>query len=223
MRRAITFVFSVMLMSSLLPIGVASASPLATTTVLEAPNTYGINAVMPLRIQVTNNDGSSAPTGAVTLATNSGEKVTTVQLTPTDNGGYSWAIINWWTPLMGVNKLRATYTPNSSNFSPSASTFAQILITEENPLAVVRLPDRFVEGTQANVTLLVNPKNGGGSATLNVNNRQIYASTPVTFTGQVDMPWTPTESIPYVITINYTNRDRNNAAQVRQSVFAFPN
>lgn len=223
MRNTLKFIASFVLTIALLPLGVAHASPLATTTVLEAPNTYGINAVMPLRIQVTNNDGSTAPTGTVRLATDSGEVVSTVQLTPTDNGGYSWAIVNWWTPRMGVTKLRATYTPDSSAFLPSASTFSQILMTEENPLAVVRMPDRFVVGTQANLTLLVNPKNGGGSATLNMNNRQIYASTPVTFTGQVDMLWTPTESKPYVITINYTNRDRNNAAQVRQSIFANPN
>lgn len=223
MRLGTKFALAVVLVASLLPFGVASASPLSTTTVLEAPNTYGINAVMPLRIQVTNNDGSAAPTGEITLSTDLGEEVTTVPLTPTDNGGYSWAIVNWWTPQLGVTKLRASYTPSNADFAQSSSTFSQILMLEQNPLAVVRMPDRFVVGTNANLTLLVNPKNGGGSATLNVNNQQIHPSTPVTFTGQVDMPWTPTDSIPYVITINYTNRDQDNAAQVRQSVFAFPN
>lgn len=199
----------------------AHASAITTSTVIEAPNQFGINSAMPLRIQVTNVAGASAPMGTVTLQDNLGRALTTVPLQPTNNGGYSWAIINWSSERFGLNQLRAVYNPGSSSFAASQSTLAGIFILESTPLVVIRMPDRFVVGTQANLTALVNPASGGGSAVLQVNNRQVYNSTPVNQNGEISFPWTPTASTQYTFVIDYTNRDGTAGAQMRQSVFAF--
>ena len=198
-----------------------TTSTTSTSTVIEAPNQFGINTAMPLRIQVTNVGGASAPTGTVTLQDDLGRALTTVPLQPTNNGGYSWAIINWSTERFGLNQLRAVYNPASSSFAASQSTLAGIFILETTPLVVIRMPDRFVVGTQAYLTALVNPASGGGSAVLQVNNRQVYNSTPVSQTGEISFPWTPTASTQYTFVIDYTNRDGTDSAQMRQSVFAF--
>lgn len=200
----------------------AQASTITTSTVIEAPNQFGINSAMPLRIQVTNVGGTSAPTGTVTLQDNLGRVLTTVPLQPTNNGGYSWATINWWSERFGLNQLRAVYNPGSNSFAASQSTLAGIFILETTPLVVLRMPDRFVVGTQANLTALVNPASGGGSAVLQVNNRQVYNSTTVNPAGEISFPWTPTASTQYTFVVDYTNRDGTAGAQMRQSMFASP-
>ena len=94
MRRSFGFGIAVALLVALIPSVGVSAATTSTTTVIEAPNQYGINAPMPLRIQVTNNRGGAAPTGTVTLRDNVGRFIADAPLITTDNGGYSWAIIS---------------------------------------------------------------------------------------------------------------------------------
>jgi hypothetical protein len=221
MRRFLTLSLLPALVFAFLPASIAHAAPTATVTMVEAPNQFGVNAVMPLRIQVTAVSGSDAPTGSVTLFNNAGQQLQRIPLRPAIGGGLSSVIVNWWTFDLGLNKLRAVYTPDNANFTASQSTFAGIFITESTPLAVLRMPDRFVVGTQANLTVLINPANGGGSATFNVNNRQVRPSTPNN-QGQIAFPWTPETSTQYTFVINYTNRDGTDARQIRQPTFAFP-
>lgn len=222
MRRIFGLSLVLALFMALVPAVGAQANSASTTTVIEAPNQFGLNASMPLRIQVTNNSGAEAPTGSVTLQDGLGRSQITVALTPTNNGGYSYAFINWSTQQLGLNSLRAVYRPNTSDFNPSQSTFAGTYVFEETPLAVLRMPDRFVVGTQANLTVLINPAKGGGSATFNVNNVQVRPSTP-NVTGEIAFPWTPDRSTQYTFVINYSNRNGSAARQVRQPTFAFPN
>lgn len=221
MRRLLSFGTLLAFAFALIPIGGAQASGTSTTTVIEAPNQFGVDAPMPLRIQVTNDAGAAAPSGSVTLQDGLGRPQITVGLTPTDNGGYSYALIGWATQQLGLNNFRAVYTPNTADFAASSSTFAGTYIFAETPLAVLRMPDRFVVGTQANLAVLINPADGGGSATFNVNNVQVQPSTP-NLNGQVLFPWTPERSTQYTFVINYSNRDGNAARQITQPTFAFP-
>ena len=222
MRRTFGLGLILALLIALVPAVGANAATSPTTTVIEAPNQFGVDTAMPLRIQVTNNAGAAAPTGSVTLQDGLGRSQITVALTPTNNGGYSYALIGWATQQLGLNSLRAIYTPNNSEFAASRSTFAGTYIFETTPLAVLRMPDRFVVGTQANLAVLINPANGGGSATFNVNNLQVYPSTP-NVTGEILFPWTPDRSTQYTFEINYSNRSGNAARQIRQPTFAFTN
>lgn len=222
MKRMTVRAVFVALLLSLVPAVAAQANTTATTTVLEAPNQFGVNSAMPLRIQVTNTSGAAAPTGTVTLQDSQARTLITVPLTPTTNGGFSWAIINWWSQQLGFNQLRAVYNPGASGFAASQSTYAGIFILESTPLAVLRMPDRFVVGTPANLTTLVNPGNGGGSAVLQVNNQQVANSTPINAAGQVPFVWTPTSSTNYTFVIDYSNAGGTDGRQIRQSMFAFP-
>jgi len=222
MRRTLGLSLILAMLIALTPTVGANAAGSPTTTVIEAPNQFGLDDAMPLRIQVTNNVGAAAPTGSVTLEDGLGRTQITVGLTPTNNGGYSYALIGWEAQQLGLNSLRAFYTPNSPEFAGSSSTFAGTFIFEETPLAVLRMPDRFVVGTQANLAVLINPADGGGSATFNVNNEQVRPSTP-NVNGEILFPWTPERSIQYTFVINYSNTDGNAARQVRQPTFAFTN
>jgi hypothetical protein len=222
MRRTLGLGLIMGLLVAFVPAVSAQADTASTTTVIEAPNQFGVNAVMPLRIQVTNNAGAAAPTGSIALQDSLGRTITTTALRTTDNGGFSFAIINWATQQTGLQKLRAVYTPNSASFAPSQSTYAGTLVLQATPLAVLRMPDRFVVGTQANLTVLINPANGGGSATFNVNNVQVRPSTP-NVNGEIAFPWTPERSTQFTFVINYSNGAGTNSLQVRQPTFAFPN
>ena len=222
MRRLLGFAAVVAVAFAIVPTTNVHAAATSTTTVIEAPNQFGLDTSMPLRIQVTNNAGAAAPTGSVTLQDELRRPQITVALTPTDNGGYSYALINWSRQQLGLTHLRAVYTPDSADFTGSTSTFAGTFIFQETPLAVLRMPDRFVVGTQANLAVLVNPANGGGSATFNVNNTQIRPSTP-NVNGEILFPWTPELSTHYTLVFNYSNRDGSAGRQVRQATFAFTN
>lgn len=222
MRRTLGLGLILAILIAFVPAVGANAATSSTTTIIEVPNEFGVNASMPLRIQVTNDQGAAAPTGSVTLQDQLGRSLITVALTPTDSGGYSYAFINWSTQQLGLSKLRAVYTANSPEFTGSQSTFAGTFIFPETPLAVLRMPDRFVVGTEANLTVLINPANGGGSATFNVNNVQVRPSTP-NVTGEILFPWTPERSTQYTFVINYSNSNGTAARQVRQPTFAFTN
>lgn len=222
MRKTFGFGLLTALVLSLAPITSAHAAPISTTTVIEAPNQWGVDSNMTIRVQVTADSGSSAPTGTLKIYDNFGAYVNQYSLTPTNNGGYSWAQFLWSASSLGRNGLKAVYTSNSSDFTSSQSTFAGIQVIPETPLTVLRMPDRFVVGTQANLVLVITPPNGGGSATFSANNRQIYASTR-NVNGQIAFPWTPTQPIPYTFVSNYSNSAGNAANQVRQSMLAYAN
>lgn len=221
MNRVLALVLAFLI--ALIPTTSATAAPASTTTVIEAPNQYGVNDPMPLRIQVSNNDGASAPVGTVTIETNLGQTVATVPLVPTDNGGYSWAIFSWWSTQLGLRQLRAVYNPSDGNFAASQSTLAGTLILESTPVVVLRMPDRFVVGTQANLTALINQPVPNGTASLAVNNGSAYGSTPVNAANEVPFPWTPTTSTQYTFLVEFTNATATNWGSMRQSMFAFPN
>lgn len=221
MRRVFGLGAIAALLVAFLPATAAQAAPTSTTTVVEAPNQFGINDSMPIRVQVTSNSGTAAPTGSVSLYSNTGTRLATSALT-TSTSGYSSAIMNIWYQSLGLQKLRAVYTPSSADFAGSESTYAGTMILSSTPLAVLRMPDRFVVGTQANLTALISPAGVGGSATFNANNRQYFASTP-NVNGQINFPWTPTTSTQYTFVINYTNEAGDASMQVRQPTFAFPN
>lgn len=223
MRRSFGLGLVLALLVALIPFAGANAATISTTTVLEAPNQYGVNASMPLRIQVTNDEGASAPTGTVTLQDNVGRTITTASLQPTDNGGYSWAYIDWWSNRLGFNQLRAVYNPSGTTFAASQSTLAGILILESTPTAVLRMPDRFVVGTPANITALINQPVPNGTAALQVNNRSIYGSTQVNAANEVPFPWTPTTSTQYTFLLEFTNATASNWGRMEQAVFAVPN
>ena len=222
MRRTLGLRLVTALFMALVPTVGASATTVSTTTVLEAPNQFGSGSNMPIRVQVTANSGGAAPTGDVTIYNSFGAYVNTYNLTPTNNGGYSWAEFIWSSSTPGRNGLKAVFSPNVSGFASSASTFAGIQILAETPLTVLQMPDRFVVGTQANLALIITPATGGGAATFNVNNVQVYPSTP-NQTGKILFPWTPTSSTQYTFVINYTNRNGTAARQLRQSILAFAN
>ena len=223
MRRSFGFGIAVALLVALIPSVGVSAATTSTTTVIEAPNQYGINAPMPLRIQVTNNQGGAAPTGTVTLRDNVGRFIATTSLVTTDNGGYSWANISWWSERLGLSQLRAVYTPTGGTFAPSQSSFAGILILESTPTAVLRMPDRFVVNTPANITALINQPVPNGTASLQVNNRSVYGSTPVNAANQVPFRRTPTTSTQYTFLLQFTNATGSAWGQMEQAVFAYPN
>lgn len=223
MRRSFGFGLVLALLVALIPFAGANAATTSTTTVIEAPNRFGVNAPMPVRIQVTNDEGASAPTGTVTLQDNVGRVIATAPLQPTDNGGYSWAFIDWWSDRLGFNQLRAVYTPSGTTFAASQSTLAGIFIQEATPTVVLRMPDRFVVGTPANLTALINQPVPNGSAALQVNNRSVYGSTQVNAANEVPFTWTPTASTQYTFLIQFTNATASNWGQVEQSMFAFPN
>lgn len=222
MRRTFGLSLIVALLVALVPAVGATAATVSTTTVLEAPNQFGSGANMPIRVQVTSDSGAAAPTGNVTIYNSFGAYVNTYTVTPTNNGSYSWVEFTWSSSTIGRNGLKAVFSPNTSDFATSASTFAGIQILRETPLTVLRMPDRFVVGTQANLTLIVTPANGGGSATFNVNNVQVYPSTP-NRTGQINFPWTPTDEINYTFVSNYSNSAGNAAQSLRQAVHAYAN
>jgi len=222
MRRNFGLGFILALLIALIPSVGANAATISTTTVLEAPNQFGVNAAMPLRIQVTNNEGAAAPTGTVTLQDNLNRVIATVPLQPTDNGGYSWAYIDWWSNQLGLKQLRAVYTPDNTSFAASQSTLAGVLILEATPTVVLRMPDRFVVGTQANLTALINQSVPNGTASLQANNRSLYGSTPVNFANEVPFPWTPTISTQYTFLVEFTNATGSNWGQKQQAVFVFP-
>ena len=192
MRRLLGFGSLLALVFALIPSVGAQAADTSTTTVIEAPNQFGVDSNMQVRVQVTADAGAAAPTGAVTIYNSFGAYVNQYTLTPTDNGGYSWAQFTWSSPTLGRNGLKAVYTPNSAAFGASQSTFAGIQIFQDTPLAVLRMPDRFVVGTQANLQLIITPSTNAGSSTFNVNNVQVFTSTP-NKTGAIDFPWTPTQ------------------------------
>ena len=221
MRRIFGIAAIAALSLAILPASVSQAATVQTTTVLEAPNQFGVNSNMPVRVQVTSDSGAAAPTGTVSIYNSFGAFVQTLTLTPTDNGGYSWAEFTWAASALGRNGLRAVFNSNSADFSSSASGYAGIQIFQTTPLTVLKMPDRFIVGTPATLTLIVTPANGGGAATFNVNNVQYYASTPNT-TGNITFTWTPTESIPYTFVSNYSNAAGNASESLRQSVFANP-
>ena len=223
MRRTFGLSLILALLVALVPAVGASAATTSTTTVLEAPNRYGVNDPMPLRVQVTNDEGASAPTGTVTLRDNAGRFVASAPLVPTNNGGYSWAIISWWSETLGLNQLRAVYNPTGTTFAASQSTLAGIFIQETTPTAVLRMPDRFVVGTQANLTALINQPVPNGTASLEINNRSAYGSTQVNAANEVPFPWTPTASTQYTFVVEFTNATASNWGRVQQSMFAFPN
>lgn len=214
------FSFSLVLVLALVPTAPVLATPQSTTTVIEAPNQFGLRDSMPLRIQVTNDNGPDSPTGTVTLKDEDGRDLGVFRLQPTNRGGYSWAIVPWSTETLGLHKLRAIYNPGAQVFSPSSSTLAGIFIESSTPTVVLRMPDRFVVDTPANLTALVNQPTAGGSAVLQVNNFQVYNSTQVNFAGEVPFPWTPTRSTHYTFAINYTSSSGSHWGTVRQSVFA---
>ena len=222
MRKTFGLGLITALVLSLVPVSGAHAAPTSTTTVIEAPNQWGVDSNMTIRVQVTADSGAPAPTGTVTIYDNFGAYVNQYSLTSTDNGGYSWAQFLWSANTLGRNGLKAVYTSNSPDFSSSQSTFAGIQVMSETPLTVLRMPDRFVVGTQANLVLVITPANGGGSATFSANNKQIYASTR-NINGQIAFPWTPTQPIPYTFVSNYSNAAGNAANQVRQSMLAYSN
>jgi len=222
MRRTIGLGFVLALLIALIPSVGANAATISTTTVLEAPNQFGVNAPMPLRIQVTNDEGATAPTGTVTLQDNLNRVIATVPLRPTDDGGYSWAYIDWWSNQLGLKQLRAVYTPTDASFAASQSTLAGVLILEATPTVVLRMPDRFVVGTQANLTALINQPVPNGTASLEVNNRSAYGSIAVNFANEVPFPWTPTTSTQYTFVVEFTNATGSNWGQMQQAVFAFP-
>lgn len=220
MRRTFGLSLVIALLVAFVPTVGASAATVSTTTVLEAPNQFGLGSNMPIRVQVTANSGAAAPTGNVTIYNAFGAYVNTYTLTPTNDGGYSWAEFIWSSSTLGRNGLKAVFSPNSSDFAPSASTFAGIQILRETPLTVLQMPDRFVVGTPANLTLIITPWNGGGAATFNVNNVQMFPSTP-NRTGQIEFPWTPTQEINYTFVINYTNTAGDASESLRQAIHAF--
>lgn len=222
MRRIFGLSLILALLVTLVPTVGATAATTSTTTVLEAPNRYGLDAPMPLRVQVTNNEGASAPTGTVTLRDNAGRFVASAPLVPTNNGGYSWAIINWWSETLGLNQLRAIYNPSGTTFAASQSTLAGIFIQESTPTAVLRMPDRFVVGTPANLTALINQPVPNGTASLQVNNRSVYGSTQVNAANEVPFTWTPTASTQYTFLLEFTNATAGNWGVAQQAVFAFP-
>ena len=222
MRRLLSLAALVAVALAIIPTTNAHAAATSTTTVIEAPNQFGAESNMQIRVQVTADSGAAAPTGNVTIYNNFGAYVATYNLTATDNGGYSWVTFNWSSTTLGRNGLKAVYSPYTNDFVPSQSTYAGIQILTSTPLAVLRMPDRFVVGTQANLVLVITPGTGGGTATFNVNNDQIYASTPLT-NGQIAFPWTPAEPIPYVFVSNYSNAAGNASQQMRQSMLAYSN
>ena len=222
MRRLLSVGALLAMAFAIVPTTSAHAAPTSTTTVVEAPNQFGADSNMQIRVQVTADSGAAAPTGNVTIYNNFGAYVATYTLTATDNGGYSWVNFTWSSPTVGRNGLKAVYSPNSVDFAPSQSTYAGIQILTSTPLAVLRMPDRFVVGTQANLVLIITPGTGGGTATFNVNNVQIYPSTPNS-NGQIAFPWTPAEPIPYVFVSNYSNTAGNASQQMRQSMLAYSN
>jgi len=221
MRRAFGFAVITALALAVFPVSASHAASTSTTTVLEAPNQFGVNSNMPVRVQVTSDNGAAAPTGTVSIYNSFGAFVQTLTLTPTDNGGYSWVEFTWAASVLGRNGLRAVYNSNSTDFASSASSYAGIQILTETPLTVLRMPGRFVVDAPATLTLIITPANGGGSATFNVNNVQYYASTP-NRTGSIAFTWTPTESIPYTFVSNYSNAAGNASESLKQSVFANP-
>ena len=223
MRRGFGFGLAIALLVAFIPSTGANAATTSTTTVIEAPNQYGIHAPMPLRIQVTNDQGAAAPTGTVTLRDDTGRFIATTSLVTTDNGGYSWANISWWSERLGLNQLRAVYTPNGDNFAASQSTLAGILILRSTPTAVLRMPDRFVVGTPTNITALINQPVPNGTASLQVNNRSVYGSTPVNAANQVPFRWTQTTSTQYTFLLQFTNATGSAWGQMEQAVFAAPN
>jgi hypothetical protein len=220
MRRTLGLSLIIALVMALVPAVGASAATVSTTTVLEAPNQFGSGSNMPIRVQVTADSGAAAPTGNVTIYNSFGAYVDSYTLTPTNNGGYSWAEFIWSSGTLGRNGLKAVFSPNTNDFAPSASTFAGIQILRETPLTALQMPDRFVVGTQANLTLIVTPGSGGGAATLNVNNVQVHPSTP-NRAGEVEFQWTPTQEINYTFLINYSNSAGNAAESLRQAIHAF--
>ena len=222
MRRLLSLGALFAVAFAIVPATNAHAAVTSTTTVIEAPNQFGVESNMQIRVQVTADSGATAPTGNVTIYNNLGAHVASYSLTATDNGGYSWATFTWSSPTLGRNTLKAVYSPDTKDFVPSQSTYAGIQILTSTPLAVLRMPDRFVVGTQANLVLVITPGTGGGTATFNVNNDQIYASTPLT-NGQIAFPWTPAEPIPYVFVSNYSNAAGNASQQMRQSMLAYSN
>jgi len=222
MRRTIGLGFVLALLIALIPSVGANANTISTTTVLEAPNRFGVNAPMPLRIQVTNDEGAAAPTGTVTLQDNVGRFIASATLQPTDNGGYSWAFIDWWSNQLGLKQLRAVFTPSGASFAASQSTLAGVFILEATPTVALRMPDRFVVGTQANLTALINQPVPNGTASLQANNRSVFGSTRVNAASEVPFPWTPTTSTQYTFIVEFTNATASNWGSVEQAVFAFP-
>ena len=221
MRRTFSLALLASLFLSILAMAPSSAAMTSTTTVIQAPNQFGVDSNMPIRVQVTSDEGAAAPTGNISLYNSFGAFVATLPLTPTDNGRYSWVETTWSANTLGRNGLKAVYISDSADFESSQSTFAGIQIFTQTPLAVLKMPDRFVVGVQADLVLIITPANGGGSATFSANNSLIYPSTP-NRTGQISFPWTPTESIPYTLVSNYTNAAGNASHQMRQAIFANP-
>ena len=223
MRRSFGFGIAVALLVALIPSVGVSAATTSTTTVIEAPNQYGIHAPMPLRIQVTNDQGAAAPTGTLTLRDNVGRFIADAPLITSDNGGYSWAIISWWSEQLGLNELRAVYTPTGDDFAASQSSLAGILILHATPTAVLRMPDRFVVNTPANITALISQPVPNGTASLQVNNRSVYGSTQVNAANEVPFRWTPTASTQFTFLLQFTNATASAWGQMEQAVFADPN
>ena len=220
MRRTICSALVCSFAATLIPVTSAQAATTSTTTVIEAPNQFGVDSNMPIRVQVTADQGAAAPTGVVRIYDSSGAYVDRFPLTPTDLGRYSWVEFTWSSSSLGRTGLKAVFDSDSTNFTFSQSTYAGIQILQNTPLSVLRMPDRFVVGDQANLLLIITPGNQGGSATFNVNNVQIYPSTRNT-SGQIPFPWTPTEPIIYTFVSNYSNATGTAGQQMRQSVMTF--
>lgn len=115
------------------------------------------------------------------------------------------------------------YTPAGNTFAASQSSLAGVLILQSTPTAVLRLPDRFVVGTPANITALINQPVPNGTASLQVNNRSVSGSTQVNAANEVPVTWTPTASTQYTFLLQFTNATASAWGQMEQAVFAYPN
>ncbi len=124
---------------------------------------------------------------------------------------------------LGLSQLRAVYTPAGNTFAASQSSLAGVLILQSTPTAVLRLPDRFVVRTPANITALINQPVPNGTASLQVNNRSVSGSTQVNAANEVPVTWTPTASTQYTFLLQFTNATASAWGQMEQAVFAYPN
>ena len=170
----------------------ATITQVATTTVINTPNTAPLNQAVRVNVTVQSASPSTyTPSGQVVVRNANGAVLQTMGLTPGPGAGQSFAYY-WWNPTTaGTFFFIATYN-GDSNATTSVSPQDSVIATPSGATISITAPATMTQGVPVQLTATVFPSGTQGSAAFTVNNQPISGSNPLNAQGQASFTWTPT-------------------------------
>jgi len=177
----------------------------ATTTVVNAPNTATVGQPFTVTATVTSGGGSAySPPGQIQIVDANNTLITTMGLTNGPGAGQSFAYFRYTPTTAGTFFFIAKYIPTAGS-QATASTSVQdaVIATPSGNTISISAPPTLNQGTPVTLRASVFPSNVQGTVGFTVNGNPISAAIPI-INGVATFTWTPGLSGQVTLGASYT-------------------